>query len=78
MVSVLDSVSLRQNPLANVIEVFDARWEPWNLLGANWGDPCRDFLKLLHGCLDVLILEVAMEVDVDVAHLLVACGLWGH
>ena len=46
-------------------------WEPRDFTGSNLGYALRDLSKSPHGCRNVVLLEVAGEVNVDVDELLI-------
>ena len=77
MVCVLDSVSLRQHPLSNVIKIVDVDREPGDLSRADLCDPLRKGFQFLHGLLNVFIIKAAIEVDIEVDSTLLGGGsLW--
>ena len=75
VVSILNTIAFRQNSFSDVIEIINVNWEPRDGLGANLGKSHSNSFKLIHGFLHIFLLKVTMEVNVEVDHLFVACGL---
>jgi len=73
----LDSITLGQDALSDMIEVIDINGEPRYGLRTNFSDTFRHRFERIH-CLDhILILEAAMEVNVKVYQSFVAVdSLW--
>lgn len=80
MVSFLNTITFRKNPLAKAIHIWKLSWEPWYLSGSNRSDIMSDLAQLNHCFAHIMLLEGTSKIDEEfhVAHVSVDHFGWSR